>query len=124
MHTLNLLLNLVNGKKDCKNNAKTDFEKTIGNSKSGYLKIKKVSKNMGYLMTDEEFAGYAPIFGTGFSVYLINQYDYFHTSLVIEIDWENHILHTQNSEYSFEFREIKDLDKLIEEYKNENLRTK
>lgn len=120
MSTRQLLLDFVNIKKECKEVAKTPLQKDISNSKSGYLKIEKVSKNFGYLMYGERFEGYTAIFGENLGVYLVNPYNYFHTSVIKKIDWKKHIIKTMNSKYSFEFREIKDLDKLLEEYKNED----
>lgn len=124
MNTLSMLLNFINSKKNCINNPKNETEKIVKHSKSGYLRITKVSTNIGYLMNGETFEGYAPMFATGIAVYIIQPNNYFHTSVIVDIDWEKHIIQTYNSEYSFEFREIEDLDKLLEEYKNEDLRTK
>ena len=123
MSTRQLLLDFINVKKECKENTKTPLQRDISNSKSGYLKIEKVSKNSGYMMHGEKFEGYTAIFGENLAVYLINPYNYFHTSIIKNINWKKHIIKTMNSEYSFEFREIKDLDKLLEEFKHENLRT-
>lgn len=125
MGTRQLLLDFINVKKECKEVIKTPLQKDIGNSKSGYLKIEKVSKNFGYLMHGEKFEGYTTIFGENLAVYLINPYNYFHTSVIKKIDWKKHIIKTMNSEYSFEFKEIEDLNKVLEEFDNEvkNLRT-
>ena len=125
MSTRQLLLDFINVKKECKEVIKTPLQKDIGNSKSGYLKIEKVSKNFGYLMHGERFEGYTTIFGENLAVYLINPYNYFHTSVIKKIDWKKHIIKTMNSEYSFEFKEIEDLNKVLEEFDNEvkNLRT-
>ena len=125
MSTRQLLLDFINVKKECKEVIKTPLQKDIGNSKSGYLKIEKVSKNFGYLMHGEKFEGYTTIFGENLAVYLINPYNYFHTSVIKKIDWKKHIIKTMNSEYSFEFKEIEDLNKVLEEFDNEvkNLRT-
>lgn len=125
MSTKQLLLDLINAKKECKEVAKTPLQRDISNSKSGYLKIEKVSKNFGYLMYGERFERYTAIFGENLAVYLINPYNYFHTSIIKNINWKKHTIKTMNSEYSFEFKEIKDLDKLLEEFDNEvkNLRT-
>lgn len=125
MSTRQLLLDFINVKKECKEVIKTPLQKDIGNSKSGYLKIEKVSKNFGYLMHGERFEGYTTIFGENLAVYLINPYNYFHTSVIKKIDWKKRIIKTMNSEYSFEFKEIEDLNKVLEEFDNEvkNLRT-
>lgn len=124
MNTIWLLLDLINAKKDCKSNTKTPLDRIISNSKSGYLKIKKISNNDGYLMKNEGFEGYTPMFNEEIAVYIFQTNDYFHTSVIKHIDWKKHIIKTMNSEYSFEFREISDLDRLLEEYKNENKSTK
>ena len=125
MSTRQLLLDFINVKKECKEVIKTPLQKDISNSKSGYLKIEKVSKNFGYLMHGERFEGYTTIFGENLAVYLINPYNYFHTSVIKKIDWKKHIIKTMNSEYLFEFKEIEDLNKVLEEFDNEvkNLRT-
>ena len=125
MNTKQLLLDLINAKKECKEVTKTPLQRDISNSKSGYLKIEKVSKNFGYLMYGERFEGYTAIFGENLGVYLVNPYNYLHTSVIKKIDWKKHIIKTMNSKYSFEFKEIKDLDKLLEEFDNEikDLRT-
>jgi len=125
MSTRQLLLDFINVKKECKEVIKTPLQRDVGNSKSGYLKIEKVSKNFGYLMHGERFEGYTTIFGENLAVYLINPYNYFHTSVIKKIDWKKHTIKTMNSEYSFEFKEIEDLNKVLEEFDNEvkNLRT-
>ena len=125
MNTKQLLLDFINLKKECKEVTKTPLQRDISNSKSGYLKIEKVSKNFSYLMYGERFEGYTVIFGENLGVYLINPYNYFHTSIIKNINWKKHIIKTMNSEYSFEFKEIKDLNKILEEFDNEakNLRT-
>lgn len=125
MTTRQLLLDFINVKKECKEVAKTPLQRDISNSKSGYLKIEKVSKNFGYLMYGERFEGYTAIFGENLAVYLINPYNYFHTSIIKNINWKKHIIKTMNSEYSFEFKEIKDLNKVLEGFDNEvkSLRT-
>lgn len=125
MNTKQLLLDFINLKKECKEVTKTPLQRDISNSKSGYLKIEKVSKNFGYLMNGERFEGYTAIFGENLAVYLINPYNYFHTLIIKNINWKKHIIKTMNSEYSFEFKEIKDLNKILEEFDNEvkDLRT-
>ena len=124
MHLKILLADLINTKKECKDVTKTPLQKDISDSKSGYLKIEKVSKNFGYLMYGERFEGYTPIFGENLAAYMINPINYFHTSVIKSIDWKKHIIKTMNSEYLFEFKEI-ELDKLLEEFENEaeSLRT-
>lgn len=111
------------GYKEIKNKR---LQKSIHNSKSGYLKIKKISNNTGFLNYNEEFEGYTIMFGKNVVVYLINSNNYYHTSIIKEIDWKKKIFKTLNSDYSFEFEEIEDLNKILENYKNEveNLYTK
>ena len=113
-----LLLDLINAKKECKEVTKTPLQRDISNSKSGYLKIKKVSKNFGYLMYGETFEGYTPMFGENICAYLINNNNYFHTSVIKNIDWKKKLIETLNSEYAFEFKQM-DLDKMIKEFEDE-----
>lgn len=124
MNTLNLMLDLIVAKKNCKKDPKNEIDKIISNSKSGYLKVEKISDNIGYLLKGETFEGYTPMFAEGVAAYILKPNDGFHTSVIIEIDWGKHIIRTLNSKYRFEFLEITDLDRLLEEYKNENKSTK
>jgi len=124
MYQKTLLLDLIGAKKECKEVTKTPLQKDISNSKSGYLKIEKVSKNYGYLLYGERFEGYTPIFGENLAAYLINTINHFHTSVIKSIDWKKHTFKTMNSKYSFEFKEI-ELNKLLEAFEDEvkSLRT-
>lgn len=94
-----------------------DFLK-IKNSKSGYICIKKISDNSGYLNSNESREGFTPLFSEGFSCHVLldDLYeDYYYTSTIELIDWNNNTFITKNSEYSFVFKEMspEDYDKTI-----------
>ena len=95
-----------------------DFLK-IKKSKSGRILIKKISENCGYLRGGEAREGFTPIFAEGFScyVYLDDPFeDYYYTSTIENIDWENKVFKTKNSTYSFSFKEMsaEEYDKIEE----------
>lgn len=94
-----------------------DFVK-IKNSKSGYIQIKKISKNPGYLSESQKREGFTPLLAEGFScyVYLDDLFeDYYYTSTIENIDWEKQEFTTRNSTYSFIFKEMspEEYDKTI-----------
>ena len=94
-----------------------DFLK-IKNSRSGYIQIKKISDNPGYLYSNESREGFTPLFSDGFSCHVLldDPYeDYYYTSTIDSIDWHNNTFKTKNSEYSFIFKEMsaEDYDKTI-----------
>lgn len=80
----------------------------IHNSKSGHIKITKVSDNPGYLGKGGTREGFTPAFGEGISCYISCLTEYYYTSIITKIDWENNVFYTLNSKYSFEFNESTD----------------
>ncbi len=90
----------------------------IKGTKSGYIFIRKISNNSGYLSNNESRNGFTPMFSEGLSCYIFldDLYeDYYYTSVIESIDWENKIFTTINSKYSFEFKEMspEEYDKTI-----------
>lgn len=77
----------------------------LQDSKEGHIKITKISDNSGYLENGDSREGYTPAFGEGLSCYMDCGGNYYYTSVIREIDWENKIFYTLNSKYSFEFDE-------------------
>jgi hypothetical protein len=125
-------LPLVRGVQELKNMENDDFQKSkfkedgmeyqdflkIKNSRSGYIHVKKLSDNPGYLNNNEGREGFTPLFSEGFSchIFLDDLYeDYYYTSTIESIDWHNNTFTTKNSEYSFVFKEMspEDYDKTI-----------
>ena len=95
-----------------------DFLK-IKNSKWGKIFIQKISENCGYLRNGEARDGFTPLFSEGFScyVYLDDPFEnYYYTSTIDSIDWENRLFKTKNSTYSFSFVEMspEEYDKIQE----------
>jgi hypothetical protein len=81
----------------------------IKETKSGYIFIRKISNNSGYLSNNEGRNGFTPMFSEGLSCYIFLDdlhEDYYYTSVIESIDWENKIFTTINSKYSFEFKEM------------------
>lgn len=98
----------------------------IKNSKSGWIKIKKISDNAGYLNMGESMFGWFAIFAKGLSLYMGDDSHFYYTSNIVDIDWDKKLFLTLNSIYSFEITEydaksiIDAIEKLIS---NENAKS-
>ena len=90
----------------------------VKNSKVGKIRIRKISENPGYL--NDWFSGITANFGEGMGVYISDTTEWFTTSTIQEIDWENRRFHTLNSTYEFQFKEIdeKTLNKIYNYYES------
>lgn len=99
----------------------------IKNSKSGWIKIKKISNNIGYLFTNESVSGWFAILTKGMSLHLGDDSQFYYTSNIVDIDWDKKLFLTLNSIYSFEITEYdaKDMIDAIEELfsSNENAKS-
>ena len=93
---------------------KKEFVKSLGpeelyekfqNTKVGYVKVRKISDNPG-IEKNKLYEGVTGAFGEGFAVWLSSPGNWFHTSVIESIDWENKTFRTLNSTYSFEFEEL------------------
>lgn len=95
----------------------------IKNSKSGWIKIKKISDNAGYLNEGESMFGWFAILAKGLSLYMGDESHFYYTSNIVDIDWNKKLFLTLNSIYSFEITEYdaKDMiDAIKELISNEN----
>lgn len=80
----------------------------IQHALSGHIKVTKVSDNYGYLSPGEWREGKTPLFGEGIALWICGtEDDFYHTSTIQSIDWENNTFKTLNSTYKFEFNESK-----------------
>ena len=77
----------------------------IKKSKSGWIKIKKISDNGGYLTKNESESGWFAVFAKGMSLYIGDGSHYYYTSNIVDIDWDKKLFLTLNSIYSFEITE-------------------
>jgi hypothetical protein len=89
----------------------------IKKSKSGWIKIKKISDNGGYLTKNESESGWFAVFAKGMSLYIGDGSHYYYTSNIVDIDWDKKLFLTLNSIYSFEITEYdaKDMVDAIDE---------
>lgn len=89
----------------------------IKDSKSGWITIKKISDNAGYLNTNESESGWFAIFAKGLSLYIGTDSHYYYTSNIVDIDWDKKLFLTLNSIYSFEITEYdaKDMIDAVDE---------
>ena len=97
----------------------------IKKSKSGWIKIKKISDNGGYLTKNESESGWFAVFAKGMSLYIGDGSHYYYTSNIVDIDWDKKLFLTLNSIYSFEITEYdaKDMvDAVNELISNKNVR--
>ena len=97
----------------------------IKKSKSGWIKIKKISDNGGYLTKNESESGWFAVFAKGMSLYIGNVSHYYYTSNIVDIDWDKKLFLTLNSIYSFEITEYdaKDMvDAINELISNKNVK--
>lgn len=97
----------------------------IKKSKSGWIKIKKISDNGGYLTKNELESGWFAVFAKGMSLYIGNDSYYYYTSNIVDIDWDKKLFLTLNSIYSFEITEYdaKDMvDAINELISNRNVK--
>ena len=94
-------------------------------SKSGWIKIKKISDNGGYLTKNESESGWFAVFAKGMSLYIGDGSHYYYTSNIVDIDWDKKLFLTLNSIYSFEITEYdaKDMvDAINELISNRNVK--
>src|SRR5574344_1316746 len=84
----------------------TEVEKDISESKSGLIKIVKISNNIGYLRKNSERRGITYCFGKGLSlrIFMDNEEEFYYTSDIKRI--EKNEFYTENSIYSYEFTEL------------------
>ena len=97
----------------------------VKKSKSGWIKIKKISDNGGYLTKNESESGWFAVFVKGMSLYIGDGSHYYYTSNIVDIDWDKKLFLTLNSIYSFEITEYdaKDMvDAINELIANRNVR--
>lgn len=89
----------------------------VKKSKSGWIKIKKISDNGGYLIKNESESGWFAVFTKGMSLYIGDGSHYYYTSNIVDIDWDKKLFLTLNSIYSFEITEYdaKDMIDAIDE---------
>lgn len=89
----------------------------VKKSKSGWIKIKKISDNGGYLTKNESESGWFAVFAKGMSLYIGDGSHYYYTSNIVDIDWDKKLFLTLNSIYSFEITEYdaKDMIDAIDE---------
>ena len=95
----------------------------IRDSKVGYIKITKISSNDGYLSEGESEEGITAAFGEGISLYIAGVEQWYRTSVIRKIFWDEGEFTTMNSRYKFEFKEI-DYRPILEELKNESTSNK
>ena len=81
-------------------------------SKSGYIKIKKVSDNGGYLPQFDTFEGVTASFGIGLNLSIVNASEWYRTSEIKKI--LKNTFETNNSIYEYEFNEISPEDVINE----------
>lgn len=91
----------------------------IRDSKVGYIKITKISSNDGYLSEGESEEGITAAFGEGISLYIAGVEQWYKTTNIRKIFWDEGEFTTMNSRYKFEFKEI-DYRPILEELKNES----
>ena len=97
----------------------------VKKSKSGWIKIKKISDNGGYLTKNESESGWFAVFAKGMSLYIGDGSHYYYTSNIVDIDWNKKLFLTLNSIYSFEITEYdaKDMvDAINELISNRNVK--
>ena len=97
----------------------------VKKSKSGWIKIKKISDNGGYLTKNESESGWFAVFAKGMSLYIGDGSHYYYTSNIVDIDWDKKLFLTLNSIYSFEITEYdaKDMvDAINELISNRNVK--
>lgn len=72
------------------------------NAYKGYMEVTKLEGNNNLTIpTNSVHAGKTEAFMEGIGLQLLSPTNWFHTSVVTEIDWENHRFKTLNSIYKF-----------------------
>lgn len=87
----------------------TDLEKTFAYGKCGYIEIKKISKNIGYLNENDTIKGITYCFSENCSLWVFTDNyseDFYYTSVINKIDFDKNEFITKNSAYSFSFKEL------------------
>lgn len=74
------------------------------NAYKGYMEVTKLEGNNNLTIpTNSVHAGNTEAFMEGIGLQLVSPTNWFHTSIVTEIDWENHRFKTLNSIYKFTY---------------------
>ena len=84
--------------------SETDAKKmyeALRKSREGYMRIRKISPSIG---RSEE--GWTYVFAEGLGLFLDTEDRWYHTSVVLSIDFEKGEFTTQNSIYRFEFIDV------------------
>lgn len=100
-------------------NTNEELYYALQNSKQGWIKISRIGDGNGD-------SGFTLAFGEGISCKISNSESWYITSMIQNIDWENHTFKTLNSTYNFEFKDfiddekerIKKFEELNNGYKN------
>jgi hypothetical protein len=96
-----------------------ELHQAIKDSKVGYIKITKISSNGGYLAEGDSEEGITAAFGEGVGLYIAGVEQWYKTTTIRNIFWDEGEFTTMNSRYKFEFTEI-DYRPILEELKNES----
>jgi len=86
-----------------------EIYEALQKSKEGWIKISRITDGAG----DQ---GFTSAFGEGISCRLSNHDTWYVTSVIQNIDWENHTFKTLNSTYNFEFKDTETLEKERKEH--------
>lgn len=81
----------------------------IHNAKAGWISVVRQRDGL-------HKKGYTELFGEGISCVIINQNEWWRTSNIQSIDWNNHTFTTLNSVYTFEFKSFEEINKDREKF--------
>ena len=76
-----------------------EIYEAVKKSKSGLIKI-------SYLDGSNEQHGFTASFGEGIACRMSNEHEWYTTSTIKKIDWEDQTFETLNNIYKFEFQEV------------------
>ena len=101
--------------KQIKELSKEDFMKLDGaseqlynnlqKSKSGFIRVEKISKNKGAIATGDVYEGHTDTFGEGVSLIIGDRFYTFKSSVIVEINKTKNTFKTLNSTYKYQFQE-------------------
>lgn len=81
-------------------------KKLLKGSKIGKILVRKISDNYGYLKYNDTFSGITANFKEGMGLYISDTSEWYSTSVIKKIDWDNNKFETLNSVYEFQFNEL------------------
>ena len=85
--------------------ASEELYDNLQKSKSGFIRVEKISKNKGAIATGDVYEGHTDTFGEGVSLTIGDRFCTFRSSVIVKINKTKNTFKTLNSTYKYQFKE-------------------